>query len=562
MAIILHLDENEVASRAMRGILTRSGHRCVSVTSSPDAWTSLRNLVKFDLAFVELKLKGENGISFITKLREDSFLQHLPVVVYTSVGDQMVVKKALSLHIQNYLIKPYNDNHIYAEIAKATANSWRNLLFEEEKSFCAQMGFPTATLRAMREKLLDEIDCLCIILPLFNVDDRQKEIEASIESLCSNCESAGYWGLVELLGKMKAKIEVKRWEDLPPFIHDLEYAKKLLFCQIHPEHLPEGFLSESERKEKEESRERRRWLDTDIRVSGPLMQRTGVLAQLDGLQSCPVMDTVAASFLMFADGQASNLSNIAELVTRDPGLTAQVLVAVNKIERDDMNVVEDPRTAISLLGEIRLSSLARTLPTIEERHMQVPPVTWPHYWMYLMGVARMAQYACRNLEMKELESNAYTAGLLHDLGKLLLLKLYPFGFQAIVTHSKNHTEPLHAAELSYISITTREMAVHFAEQCSLPACYRNVIKYVENPQDATADAELVAAVSLARFLCMHNHVGYCGDLPHDHAPCIEETPAWQVLRTRIFPSFNIRQFEAQAHAYSKELRQELLGRIK
>jgi HD-like signal output (HDOD) protein len=194
--------------------------------------------------------------------------------------------------------------------------------------------------------------------------------------------------------------------------------------------------------------------------------------------------------------------------------------------------------------------------------MQVPPITWPHYWMYLMGVARLARYTCQNLEMKDIEPNAYTAGLLHDLGKLLLLKLYPFGFQAIVSHSKNHSELLHVAELSYLNITTREMAVHFAAQSGLPECYRNVIKCVENPQDSAANSELVAAVSLARFLCLHNHVGYCGDTPYDQAPCIEETPAWQILQTRIFPSFNTRQFEAQAHAYSKELRQELLGRLK
>ncbi|MFA5262502.1 MAG: HDOD domain-containing protein [Opitutaceae bacterium] len=562
MANILHLDENDVASRAMRGVLSRVGHRCVSITSAPDAWTALRDLVKFDLAFVELKLKGENGIAFIGRLREDNFLQRLPVVVYTSVGDQAVVKKALSLRIQNYLIKPYNDASIYAEISKANANPWRNMFFEEEKSFCAQMGFTASDLRTMRERLLDEIDRLCALLPLFNVDDRQKEISASIDTLCGNSEAAGYWGLVDLLGKLKTKIEIKRWEELPPFIYDLEYAKKLLFCQIHPEHLPEGFLSETERKEKEESRERARWMDTDIRISGPLVQRSGVLAQLDGLPGFPVMDTVAASFLMFADGQASNLANIAELVSRDPGLTAQVLVAVNKIEREDMNVVEDPRTAISLLGEIRLSSLARTLPIIDERHMQMPPVTWPHYWMFLMGVARLAQYTCRNLEMEDIEPNAYTAGLLHDLGKLLLLKLYPFGFQAIVAHAKSHSEPLHVAEQSYIDITTREMAIHFSELSGLPECYRNVIRWVETPQDSAADAELVAAVSLARFLCLHNHVGYCGDTPHDEAPCIEETPAWQILRTRIFPSFNIRQFEAQAHAFSKELRQELLGRLR
>ena len=99
MAIILHLEENDIACKAMRGILSRAGHRCVTLTTAPEAWSCLRELVKFDMVFTELRLKGENGINFISRLRDDPFLQHLPVVVYTSVGDQMVVKKALTLRI-------------------------------------------------------------------------------------------------------------------------------------------------------------------------------------------------------------------------------------------------------------------------------------------------------------------------------------------------------------------------------------------------------------------------------------------------------------------------------
>jgi len=47
---------------------------------------------------------------------------------------------ALDLRVQNFLIKPYNDDAIYAEIAKGTSNPWRARHFEEENSFCKLMG--------------------------------------------------------------------------------------------------------------------------------------------------------------------------------------------------------------------------------------------------------------------------------------------------------------------------------------------------------------------------------------------------------------------------------------
>lgn len=562
MANILHLDENDVACRAFKGILTRAGHRCITVPSAPEAWDTLRKLGKFDLAVIELKLKGENGLNFLGRLREDPFLQHLPVVIYTSVADQAVVKKALTLHIQNYLIKPFSDAHIYAEISKATTSPWRHQLFEEEKAFCAQMGFSQHTLNEMRERLMQDMDILSGLLPLATAEAKQKEIAEKLDTLNSDAEATGCWGVTELLAKLKNKIEIQRWDELPSFIHDLDYGKLLLHCQVHPDFVPDGFLSDHEKKEHEETKERLRWQNVNVTLSGPVMQKSTVLTHIDALQTCPVIDSVAASFAMYADGQAANLTRVADLVTRDPGLSYQVLVAVNKIEREDMSIVDDPRTAISLLGELRLNSLSKTIPTIDEKFMQVPPMSWPQYWMYVMGVARIAQYTCHALEFKDIEPYAYTAGMIHDIGKLLLIKLYPYAFQPILNYAKVNNLPLHFAEECYIQANTREMAYHFSTLGGLPPVYANVIRWVETPEEATADADLVAVVALARMLCLHNHIGQTGDAPKENCPPIQSTPAWQILQPRIFPSFNLPQFESQVHAFSRGLKQELLGRIK
>jgi len=61
-------------------------------------------------------------------------------------------------------------------------------------------------------------------------------------------------------------------------------------------------------------------------------------------------------------------------------------------------------------------------------------------------------------------------------------------------------------------------------------------------------------------ICLHNHVGYGGDTPKDNCPPIAETAAWRVLQDRMFPSFDLKQFEVQAHAYCRELKLSLSGR--
>ena len=179
--------------------------------------------------------------------------------------------------------------------------------------------------------------------------------------------------------------------------------------------------------------------------------------------------------------------------------------------------------------------------------------------MFQVGVGRMARYTCRYLEFNSLEPRAYAAGLLHDLGKLLLVHLHPFAFQAITSFARREKIPLTAAEQKFLGCTTGDLASHFAEKHGLLPSYANVMRWVGTPTEATEDIVLVASVALARDLCRRNQVGWSGDHENTELTAIAETPAWQILKDRIFPSFDLEKFEAEAHAECREIKQELVG---
>jgi HD-like signal output (HDOD) protein/CheY-like chemotaxis protein len=562
MANILLLDPSEVAALAMRGILARGQHRFAVTTEVPEAWRFIREQVKVDLLFTELKLKDEDGIVFIQRLRNDPFLKLLPVVVYTDVNDHLLVKKALALKVQNYFTKPYSDESIFSEIGKATANPWRNLHFEEERSFCTQMGIPLEQLRQLRKDLSSALEANVQCLADCAEGKNHAEALERLGGLTERAEAAGVWGVVDYLNDLRAKAQAENWYAFLSCRDELTYATRLIADQLNPELVPEGFISEQERKAQQEAKERAIWLSADL-SRGPLVDAAEALVRVDRLPGCPVIDSVAAAFQMTANGQATSLSQVTDLVNKDPGLTAQVLIAVNRLEREDMlTVIEDPKMAIGLLGNIKLSALAQVLPIAEERHMQVPPLSWPQFWMFQNGVAQLSQFICRHLEFRELAAPAHTAGLLHDIGKLLLLNLYPFAFQAMVGYARTNSLPLHDAEIKFMGCTTRDMGDRFAQKNDLPDAYRAVIRWVETPEVASDFRELVAIVAIARHICLHNHVGYCGESPKDLSPTIEGTAAWNVLHDRVFLSFNLRKFELLAQGYCRNLKQELSGRMK
>lgn len=559
MANILLLDDSDVAGRAMRGILGKAGHRCV-VTDAPDeAWRLLREGVVLDLVFVEIRVANDSGMAFLQRARDDPFWKNLPLVVYTTDTEAKQVRKALGLKVQNYLVKPYNDQVIYAEIAKAMMNPWRNLLFEEPKSFCAQLGLTLDGLTKMRRQVMLAYDDAVNTFPLWAQARENNEVFARLDALANDAEAAGVWAGVDYLRDLRAQAELGNWVVFKSSAEYLDYASRLIFCQLNPSFVPEILKPTEERDEARAAAEKERWLRIDVDISGPVLSEATAQKEVRALSGCPAIDTAAAAFLMAADGRASSMSRVMELVREDPGLCAQVLIAANRLEHDELTTIEDPAAAVTLLGEIKLNALAKSMLTIDEKYLKVPPLTWGDYWMFLVGVAKLSEYICQYLEFRYLAASAYTAGLLHDIGKLLLLNLHPWGFTAIAGYARDKKIALHEAERKYIGCSTRDLAVQFATEQRLPTVYTNVIRFVEAPANAVENVELVAMVSLARHVCLHNRVGHCGDTPHDACPPLANTAAWQVLQPRLFPSFDLRKFEAQAHAYCKELRMNLLG---
>ncbi len=559
MANILLIDDSEVAGCAMHGILGKAGHRCVLATTLQDAWHRLREAVIIDLVLLEPRIEKDTGLSFLQRLRDDPFWKNLPVVIYTTDSEATSVKKALGLRVQNYLIKPYDDSVVYAEVHKAVAHPWRDGLFEEPRAFCAQLKLTPDSLAKMRRQVMLTFDEAVTAFPLWAVERENAEVFELIDALANDAASAGIWAGVEYLRHLRAEAEQGNWSVFRDSAEYLDFASRLIFCQINPTYLPDALKPLQDQEERRQAVEKERWLRADVDLGGPVMTAEAIGREVQALSGCPTIDSADAAFVMAADGRATSLSRVIELTREDPGLCVQVLLAANRLDHDDQTSIEDPTAAVSMLGEIKLNALAKTTLTIPERHLNTPPVTAASYWMFLVGVAKLSHYIAEYLEFNYLAGTAYTAGLTHDIGKLLLLRLHPWGFAAIMHYAHDHKLPLHEAERRFIGCSTRDLAVKFAEQHRLPRVFVNVLRHVEAPQEATENVELVAMVSLARLVCLHNRVGHCGDTPNDSCPPLASTPAWSVLQQRVFPSFDLRKFEADAHAYCRELKMTLTG---
>ncbi len=561
MARLLLLDDQPRAHRVLQSILVRGEHSCDAFGTPSEAWQCLVGRVKYDLAIIEPKLEcGMDGLDFVRWVRASGLLGTLPIVIYTRAADMLSVRAALALRPQNYLIKPYDDRAIYQEIGKLPHPEWHAALLQEE-AVAAQAG------GLALEEIRDERSRLGRTLKEMAAAWRKNEetiFQERGNELILLARKAGAPGFAAHLSALADEVERRVMADDNGVWHEqiaerLDHTCTVLksLCTLHAEEVQSAAEVDRDREAREEN-DRRWWQAADC-SAGPVVSPSELMGKVTGMAACPVIESAADAFQMAVSANVASLDSISRLVARDPGLAVQVLISVNHLNRESLDPMDSPRAAVGWLGSARLQALCRAMITVEARHFH--PVTWEQYWMFQVGVAHMSEFICSALEWEHLTPTAYTAGLIHDMGQLVLLHLHPASYHVITTHVRNRRITRGDGERKYLGCSVRELGAEFLAAKRFPECYLNVSRWVDDPAGAAGSIDLVGVVSLARYLCVRYQIGDGGDcldaLPSD----IHDTPAAQVLRERVFPGFNWWRFMSQAHAKVLRLKNELRGKI-
>jgi CheY-like chemotaxis protein/HD-like signal output (HDOD) protein len=326
------------------------------------------------------------------------------------------------------------------------------------------------------------------------------------------------------------------------------------------ERIPKGFLGKNEKGAEDARREAasiEHWNKMVDKNSLPVVTEAKMRREIAALKGCPVIESAAAAFALTAGGMATSLHPLMDLVENDPGLAFQMLQIGNEVrqakKKDTTTFIEDARLCVNFLGEKRLSSVAKALPRCSESFMYLSEeANWHNHLKFLLATAKIAQLTCKEMEFSYLEDTAFLGGLLHDIGKLLFLRLQPAGYIHVYLYAQQNNILIGDSERLHMGLSTRQMAIEFIEKKCFPTSLKNVIRWVEEPDQATEDFELVSVVAIARYMCRLCKVGFSGEINQKDLLPLEHTQLWASIQHRVFPSFNVGNFEALVR---KSLRQ-------
>ncbi len=250
-------------------------------------------------------------------------------------------------------------------------------------------------------------------------------------------------------------------------------------------------------------------------------QRERIALALRSVKSLPTLPDVAMRLLETTDDPNVSTREIAATVERDMSLASRVLKLVNSPFFGIQREINSVQQALIVVGMSNLRSLVLSSAVLDlfDRDGSVGNFKREDFWTHCVAVAATARTLARKTRIVDPDI-AFTAGLLHDMGKVVVDRYLHTEFKQIVELLDDEAMHMTDAEQKILGVNHAELGQHLAVLWNLPEMLREAVGYHHNPLDAPENPNLAALISVSDILVRRLKVGNGGGADHPLDPAI------------------------------------------
>ena len=208
------------------------------------------------------------------------------------------------------------------------------------------------------------------------------------------------------------------------------------------------------------------------------MSSSAKLTELvDKLRDIPTLSVVVQRVMELVNNPKTSASQIAEVLKRDQVLTAKVLRLVNSSFYNLSTEVTDVSRALAFLGFNSISMLVLGTSVFSSFEIKAAPYfNVLEFWRHSLASAIAAEMIAKQLRVAKPE-DAFTCGLLHDIGKIALFKVAPDDLKMVVNKAKSEGKSFLDAETELELPGHTVLGERLADKWQLPVVIRKTIRY-------------------------------------------------------------------------------------
>jgi len=202
----------------------------------------------------------------------------------------------------------------------------------------------------------------------------------------------------------------------------------------------------------------------------------------DVIEKLPPLPFVINKLLEEINDEKSNASRLADIISQDQTLTARVLRLVNSAFYGFQKRISTISHAVIILGFNSIKSLALGLSIVKYfSESKISNANLVLFWEHNIGTAITSKYimAQRNSSNSE---EAFVGGLLHDIGKLILLLNFGNLYLPFVLNSFDISVDILGIENMRFGTDHCKVGKTLVEKWQLPDSLRDMIFFSHDPE--------------------------------------------------------------------------------
>jgi putative nucleotidyltransferase with HDIG domain len=245
--------------------------------------------------------------------------------------------------------------------------------------------------------------------------------------------------------------------------------------------------------------------------------REKIFTRLEAIEDLPSLPIVITKLSEAIQNVDSSAHDVAKIMETDPSIMARVLKIVNSAfysRGENTEKITDIRHAIVRLGYDAVRNIALTssvFSIFKEDHAQI--FDRKKFWQHCICTGITANVLREHIQGGESipKESVALAGLLHDMGKIILEQYFYDLFTEMLNESQERDEDLYEVEKNVFKITHAEIGAWLGREWKLGQDFVEVIAHHHEPDEASeALKPLVSLVHVADVICHEQGYGQSG----------------------------------------------------
>ena len=174
----------------------------------------------------------------------------------------------------------------------------------------------------------------------------------------------------------------------------------------------------------------------DVLADGSIKK---IVSQIESLPSIP---SIYTAIIEEMNSEEPSIKNVGDIISKDISMTAKILQVVNSVFFGLSRKISNPQEAVMLLGLETIKSLVLSVKIFSE--FRKKNFSWfdiDGLFTHSMSVSTYAKTIIKNENLnQDLLNNSLMAGLLHDIGKLILATNFQKPYQELLAEVKGSNQ--------------------------------------------------------------------------------------------------------------------------